>query len=72
MRKYQMIYLWSIPEGQVPNILSNKINLTRTQSNINSRLGRTIQIRPLRNKRFSTLQFNFTKKIPLPPFFFAA
>jgi len=53
--RYQIIYLWSILEGQVPNILSNGTNLIKTQSDINSRLGRTIQTRPLRNTRFSNL-----------------
>ena len=48
----------SILEGQVPNILSNGTNLIRTQSDVNSRLGRTIQTRPLRNTRFSNLRFN--------------
>ena len=56
--RYQIIYLWSILEGQVPNILSNGTNLIRTQSDINSRLARTIQTRPLRNTRFSNLRFN--------------
>ena len=56
--RYQIIYLWSILEGQVPNILSNGTNLIKTQSDINSRLGRTIQTRPLRNTRFSNLRFN--------------
>ena len=56
--RYQIIYLWSILEGQVPNILSNGTNLIKTQSDTNSRLGRTIQTRPLRNTRFSNLRFN--------------
>ena len=56
--RYQMIYLWSILEGQVPNIKSNGQDLIKVQSEPSSRLGRTIQTRPLKNTRFANLRFN--------------
>jgi len=56
--RYQLIYLWSILENFVPNIQSDEENLIKVQSSAHSRLGRTIQTRPLRNTRFSNLRFN--------------
>ena len=55
--RYQIIYLWSILEKQVPNIQSNGGELIKVQSTSDSRLGRTIQTRPLRNTRFGNLRF---------------
>ena len=56
--RYQLIYLCSILEKQVPNIQSNGGELIKIQSATDSRLGRTIQTRPLRNTRFGNLRFN--------------
>ena len=55
--RYQAIYLWTILERHVPNIKSEGVNLIKEQSSLNSRLGRTIQTRPLKNSRFSNLRF---------------
>ena len=56
--RYQIIYLWSILEGHAPNIKSNGQDLIKVQSEPSSRLGRTIQTRPLKNSRFANLRFN--------------
>ena len=56
--RYQIIYLWSIIEGKVPNIQSDGQNLIKVQSAISSRLGRTIQTRPLKNSRYANLRFH--------------
>jgi hypothetical protein len=56
--RYQIIYLWSILEKQVPNIESDGEELIKVQSAPNSRLGRTIQTKPLKNTRFGNLRFN--------------
>ena len=57
--RYQIIYLWSIVELHVPNI-SNGINedLIKVQSTIQSRRGRTIATKVLRNTRFANLRYN--------------
>ena len=62
--RYQIIYLWSILENQVPNIKSDGDVLIKVQSDANSRLGRTIQTKPLKNTRFGNLRFNYLT-IPL-------
>ena len=54
-----MIYLWSILEKQVPNIESDGEELIKVQSVANSRLGRTIQTKPLKNTRFGNLRFYY-------------
>ena len=57
--RYQIIYLWSIIEGKVPNITSvDNENLIRVHSQIGSRIGRTIYIKPLKRGRYQTLRFN--------------
>ena len=56
--RYQIIYLWSILEGNVPNINTNGQNLIRVQSTASSRLGRTIQTKPLKDTRYGKLRFH--------------
>ena len=62
--RYQVIYLWSILEGKVPNIPSkcndseNFEDLIKTHSSSDSRRGRTIYIRPLKSGRYANLRFN--------------
>lgn len=56
--RYQIIYLWSIIEDIVPNIKTSSGDLIKIQSTADSRNGRTIQTKPLKNSRFSTLRFN--------------
>ena len=57
--RYQVIYLWSIIEGKVPNIpAANNTDLIRVHSNIESRNGRTIYIQRLKTGRYQTLRFN--------------
>ena len=62
--RYQIIYLWSIIEGKVPNIPSTCHNSTSTEELIKmhspstSRKGRTIYIRPLKSGRYANLRFN--------------
>ena len=56
--RYQIIYLWSILEGKVPNIVTNGHNLISVQSAASSRLGRTIQTKPLKDTRYGNLRFH--------------
>ncbi len=57
--RYQIIYLWSIIESHVPNISDNTNGeLIRVQSTIQSRRGRTIATKVLRNTRYASLRFN--------------
>ena len=57
--RYQVIYLWSIIEGKVPNIpATNNTDLIRVHTSIESRNGRTIYIQPLKTGRYQTLRFN--------------
>ena len=56
--RYQIIYIWSIAENLVPNIKSTDGNLIKIQSSVQSRRGRTLQTKPLKNSHFSTLRFD--------------
>ena len=57
--RYQIIYLWSIIESQVPNISDNSNgDLIRVQSTIQSRRGRTIATKVLRSSRYANIRFN--------------
>ena len=50
--RYQVIYLWSIIEGKVPNIpATNNTDLIKVHTSIESRNGRTIYIQPLKTAR---------------------
>ena len=55
--RYQIIYLWSILEAKVPNIISTSGSpLIRTQSEADSRNGRTIRVPTLKRSPFSSLR----------------
>ena len=55
--RYQIIYLWSILEAKVPNINSSSGSpLIRTQSEADSRNGRTIRVPMLKRSPYSTLR----------------
>ena len=62
--RYQIIYLWSIIEKQVPNIPTTSSihsateDLIRIHSNMSDRNGRTIYIQTLKTGKFATLRFN--------------
>ena len=57
--RYQAIYLWSILENKVPNIVtSSGSNLIDIHSEMSSRKGRTIYISPLRSGRYANLRFH--------------
>jgi len=56
--RYQIIYLWSILESKVPNIMTpTDTPLIRTQSEADSRRGRTIRIPTLKRSPYSTLRY---------------
>jgi hypothetical protein len=55
--RYQIIYLWSILEAKVPNIISTSGSpLIRTQSEADSRNGRTIRVPTLKRSPYSSLR----------------
>jgi hypothetical protein len=55
--RYQIIYLWSILEAKVPNINSTSGSpLIRTQSDADSRNGRTIRVPMLKRSPYSSLR----------------
>ena len=55
--RYQIIYLWSILESKVPNILTaTGLPMVTTQSTVESRRGRTILIPHVKRSRYSTLR----------------
>ena len=56
--RYQIIYLWSILESSAPNIeSSNNEQLIKVQSLPQSRRGRTIAIKTLKNSRIANLRY---------------
>ena len=57
--RYQIIYLWSILESKVPNIINaTGSSLITTQSEPDSRRGRTIHIPLVKRSRYSTLRYH--------------
>ena len=57
--RYQIIYLWSILESKVPNITTiSGTPMIRTQSETDSRRGRTIRIPTLKRSPYSTLRYH--------------
>ena len=62
--RYQVIYLWSMLEGIVPNIpvdpayAQTSDVLIKPHSQIESRRGRTIYIQPLHTSRYSSLRYH--------------
>ena len=55
--RYQIIYLWSILEAKVPNIISTSGSpLIKTQSEADSRNGRTIRFPTLKRSPVSSLR----------------
>ena len=57
--RYQIIYLWSILESKVPNILTaTGLPMVTTQSAVDSRRGRTILIPHVKRSRYSTLRYH--------------
>ena len=57
--RYQIIYLWSILESKVPNIITTSDTpLIRTQSEVDSRRGRTIRIPTLKRSPYSALRYH--------------
>ena len=56
--RYQIIYLWSIMESHAPNIYSTDgVPLIKLQSGPQSRRGRTIAIKLLKNSRIANLRY---------------
>ena len=57
--RYQIIYIWSILEGRVPNILTRDgTPLISVKSHSNMRRGRTISLPTLKRSRYSKLRYD--------------